>query len=340
MIVSATQAQVVEQGEAAVVYYSPKTEVALDFVYSVETQEMGIYAQYAEKLLGVKDALMENKTVYTLENVFIGTRTQTDYARPHKVVAEAAVPLLLSINEKGLLMGYNLPPYEKKAGNNAHNSGEKPAIKSRITGTPVACFSEEVLEAATPEAQANAVAKQILHLRETRMYLLNGEVEHAPADGKAMQLVLDELNKQEKALTELFVGKKGKRTEHKHITLQPETMPELLFFSEENGFTDAENIDADTIRVNVELHPQEFKAVDESKKAKKGKAPEVSQIVYNLPGSGDVQVVFDGRILGKRSISIAQLGVDVPLAKDVFTGSTLPVIIFNEKTGNILSISK
>jgi hypothetical protein len=37
---------------------------------------------------------------------------------------------------------------------------------------------------------------------------------------------------------------------------------------------------------------------------------------------------------------LAQLGIDVPLAKDVFAGPELPVIVFNEKTGNIISISK
>ena len=186
--------------------------------------------------------------------------------------------------------------------------------------------------------QANAVAKQIFHLRETKMYLLSGEVEHAPADGKAMELVLAELDKQERALTELFIGKKSMRTEHKRVVFPAEEKEHWLFFSEENGFTDAENIDADTIKVNITLHPQTLKPADSSAKKKKGS--EVSQIVYNLPGSGDVSVSFDGRQLGQRTIPVAQIGVDVPLAQELFKGAELPVIVINEKTGNIISISK
>lgn len=335
-MISAMHAQVVDQGEAALVYYSPKTLVSLDFAYTMETQEMGIYAQYAESMLGATEVIKENKTTYSLTHVQIGTRTLTDYERPHKVTADAGIPLLLTINERGLLAGYNLPPFEKKPAPFRPDTCHKPGAKNRVSVAP---YPEEVLTAANPLAQAHAVAKQIFHLRETRMYLLNGEVEHAPADGRAMQLVLAELDKQERTLTELFVGKKCTRTEHKRVEMLPEEQEELFFFSTDNGFTDAENIDADTIRANVVLHPQEFKPVVEDKK-KKAKAPEVSPIVYNLPGSGDVKVVFDGRTLGSRTIPVAQIGVDVPLAKSVFSGAELPVIIFNEKTGNILSISK
>jgi hypothetical protein len=62
--------------------------------------------------------------------------------------------------------------------------------------------------------------------------------------------------------------------------------------------------------------------------------------VYNLPGNGDVKVVYKGRPMAERTIPIAQIGVDVPLAKDMFTDKELPRIVFCEKTGNIVSISK
>ena len=48
----AVMAQVVARDESALVYYSPKTDVVLNFNYTVERQEAGIYAQYAESMLG------------------------------------------------------------------------------------------------------------------------------------------------------------------------------------------------------------------------------------------------------------------------------------------------
>ena len=334
MSVGAIHAQIVEQDEAAVVYYSPKTAIRLDFTYTVETYEKGIYAQYAESMLGISDVIKENKTIYILNDVRIGTSTFVDYDRAHKVVA-GCIPMLLTINEKGLLAGYNLAPNDKSAHKHAPHKSMGPKADKAPEQTPL---PEEVLSATTPFAQAQAAAKQIFHLRETRMYLLNGEVEHAPADGKAMELVLAELDKQEQALIALFTGRKNTCQKHEHFTVMPEKNEELFFFSEENGFTDSENVDADTIRVSLNAVHQQLTVPQETNKKKK--APELTQLVYNLPGSCAVEVHYQGHSLAQRTISIAQFGVDVPLAKDLFTGSALPVIIFSEKTGNIISISK
>ena len=334
-MVSAMSAQVVEQGEPALVYYSPKTVVTVDFTCVIEKQEPGIYAQYAEAMIGATNAVKVNKTKYRLEKVRIGTQTLTDYARPHKIEADGSMPLLFSISSKGLLTGYNVAaaPADKPCMEKPENKDFKPACQDNYV-TPL---PEEVLKAASPLAQANAVAKQIFHLRETRMYLINGEVEHAPADGEAMRLVLEELDRQEKALTELFIGKKTVRTEHKLITFMPESQRQIWYFSEENGFTDAENIDANTIVASVALQPQQYAPAAADKKKK---AVEPSQFVYNLPGNGEVKILYKGNELAKRTIPIAQLGVDVPLPKELFKSNDLPVIVVNEKTGNIQSISK
>lgn len=331
-------AQVVKQDEPALVYYSPKTSISLDFKYTVETFEPGIYASYAEAMLGATDAVKENKKEYALKSVQITTSTSTDYDRPHKVTAEGGIPMLLTINGKGLLTGYNVPmAQEKKAASNIYNSTRE-KDKPKTMQNRIAPYPEDVLKAATPMAQAHEVAKQIFHLRETRMYLLNGEVEHAPADGEAMKLVLAELDKQEQALTELFMGKRSKKICHKHVSLNPEQADKLYFFSDENGFTDAENVDADTIKVALKAQKQTL--MPPAVTGKKQKAPALSQIVYNLPGSCDVNVLYKGRVMNRRTISVAQFGVDVPLSKDLFTGASLPVIVFDEKTGNIKSISK
>lgn len=341
VMVTTISAQVLKQNEAALVYYSPKTEITLDFVYTVEVQTAGQFAEYAEELLGIHDFVAESSTIYALQNVHIGTSTKADVSRAHKVSADAGIPMLLSINDKGILKGYNIP-YEAPQASKKHDMPKKDNGNKPIVVPP---FMEDILKATDSANSAETVAQQIYHLRETRMFLLSGEVEHAPADGESMKHVLDELDKQEKALVELFTGKRIQRTEHRVITIVPNTEDELLYFSAENGFTDSDNIDADTIRVSFALHAQEWVAEDEaevnSKSKKKGSTtPELSPIVYNLPGSADVKVVYGARTLGSRTLPVAQLGIDVPLPKSLFTGNELPIIVFNEKTGNIVSISK
>ena len=72
----------------------------------------------------------------------------------------------------------------------------------------------------------------------------------------------------------------------------------------------------------------------------KKKSVELSPIVYNLPGNADVKVVYKDNALGERNIPIAQIGVDVPLTKELFKSVDLPTILFNEQTGNVESITK
>ena len=340
MTLGAMQAQVLEENESALVYYSPKTSVSLDFTYTVETQVRGQFAEYAESMLDIHDAVKENSTSYEIKDVRIGTSTSTDYTRPHKVKTEAGFPVLLTINDRGLLTGYNVPLPEKKAPFKSHEHDRK-ASQAKAMKMQAPPYPEEVLKAATPEAQAFEVAKQIFHLRETRMYLINGEVEHAPADGKAMELVLDELNRQEQALIQLFVGEKKTRRAHKTVRIEPTNEGQLLFFSDENGFTDGDNIDADTIEVRMVCEQQTRKAaVVEEKKGKKKGENELTQIMYNIPGNCMVSVLYKGHSLADRTVPIAQLGIDVALPKSMFTGAELPKIIFSDKTGNIVSISK
>ena len=334
MMVSAVSAQVLEQDESALVYYSPKTTLTLNFTYLEERYERGQFAEYTEAMLGISDAVLETKTVCTLKDVHIGTATTTDYDRPHKVDNEAGFPMLLTINDKGLLMGYNIAQPEKKQVAKGNNNDRRAEKKSAERVVP---YPEEVLKASTPEAQAFEVAKQIFHIRETRMYLLNGEVEHAPADGKAMELVLDELDRQEQALTELFIGKKSKSKKHKTVRVEPSNEGALLFFSEENGFTESDNIDADTIEVKMVCQQQIAQPVSDPKK-KKG--TELSQIVYNVPGYCMVNILYKDHNIASRAIPVAQLGVDVALPKSMFIGKELPKIVLSEKTGNVVSISK
>ena len=343
-------AQVLEAGETALVYYSPKTGIVLDFTYTVETFEPGIYAEYAE-LLGATTAIQEPKTIYRLEDVQILTKTDADYSRPHKVSAESGIPMLLQMNEKGLLKGYNTNLEEKKPFVSKRED-DKRVAQDRRPRMKVLPYTEDILNATDVETQASEVAKQIFHLRETRMYLLSGEVEHAPADGKAMELVLNELDRQERALTDLFMGRHTKKKEHYKVSFlsiqRPEagcdTIRETRFFSEENGFTNGDNIDANQIAIMICLQAAQYKPeapVEDPKKAKKKAEIEPSPICYNLPGKAEVIVSCpNAEIQRTRTVQLAQLGIDVPLPKSWFTGKEIPQITFSEKTGNIVSIIK
>ncbi len=331
-------AQQVAEGEMAVLYFAPKTEVSMLFRYTVEVQEAGRFCRYAEQLLGVKDAVQETTTTYTLDGVEIGRRTHADTTRVRKIVAEPSMPTqLLTLDKRGLIEGYNLrttSPAKPK---------EPEAAPAPVTVVPEAApLTEEELEQPDEESRARAVAKQIYRIRESRMFLLSGEVDHAPADGQAMQLVLQQMQAEEKQLVALFVGSRTTRKEQHEVGYTPGKQDDerlVLYFSEENGFTEAENLEADSIVVTLKNHRQLY-AEEEQPKKKAKNAPQPSQLIYNLPGSSEVTVTYRGKELGSKTLPVAQLGIDVPLTRDLFTGQKLPVIRFDVPTGNIQSIAQ
>jgi len=127
---------------------------------------------------------------------------------------------------------------------------EKTSVKAQLP------LSEETLMATNMAKKAESVAKQIYRIRETRMNILSGDVEHMPADGKAMQLVLDELNKQEEALTSMFVGTSTIKTHRKSVTIlvsdtDKAIQQPLLKFSKEQGPMDAQDKSGDVITLNI-----------------------------------------------------------------------------------------
>lgn len=330
--------------EQAVIYYTPQNSIVFNFTYTVETHEVGKYALFANELLGATDIVKETRTIYELKNVSIGSRSEVDLLRPHKVVAEPGTPIhYLNINEKGLLVGFNLPPQQKKT-----QKKKQSEELNHIIDIDVPPFTTDIVDSKTLQAEAESVANQIFHIRDIRMYLLSGELEHAPADGEAMQHVLDELEKQEKALTALFVGTKRIETKSSKYEYTPagrgnagKLYHKHFYFSLENGFTDEENIDAEKIEIRAEYQHQRLQESQEEKKSRKQKnISEPSQIVYNIPGYAHITVRYRGKLICKKTLPIAQFGIDMPFSKCLFMDSELPQIIFSEKTGNIISISK
>lgn len=341
-----THAQLVQDNEQALVYYMPETQLVFDIEYTEETLEAGPFFLFAEKYLGAQSVIDENRTLYHLTAIHDTTHTATDYTRAYKVLPERGIQTgLLTLTPQGLLKEYN---------NNApctmhHAQSTSPTPpKEGLPHMPqwltlrgergsVLPFFEEQIVAPTLQQKAAGAAKQIYRIRETRLYILSGEIEHAPADGKALELTLNELDRMEQQLVELFVGKRTIRSHHKRITFVPTKSEEtaLLYFSEEKGLTTEEDAAAVPLLLTLAAHKQILSAGTMPNK----KASQPSQLYYNLPGWADYAVTYQGEILAEKTLPIAQFGIGVPLSRDLFTGNTLPHIVFDTQTGAILSIT-
>lgn len=333
-----SHAQLVQDNEQALVYYMPETQLVFDVEYTEEILETGPFFLFAEKYLGAQSVIEENHTQYHLTAVHATTRTATDYTRAYKVLPERGIQTgLLSLTGQGLLKGYNAPTQCEQHEANICDSAHTPQQTYAQRSEAILPLFEEQIVAPTLQQKAAGAAKQIYRIREARMYILSGEIEHAPADGKALELTLRELDKMEQQLVELFVGKRTIRPYHKTISFVPAKSEEtaLLYFSEEKGLTTEEDAAAQPLLLTLAAHKQVLSAGTMPDK----KASQPSQLYYNLPGWADYAVTYQGEILAEKTLPVAQFGISVPLSRDLFTGSTLPHILFDTQTGAILSIT-
>lgn len=159
--------------------------------------------------------------------------------------------------------------------------------------TDTSVFSEELLMAGSTAKQAEVAAKQIYRIRESRLNILTGEADNLPPDGEAMKLVIQQLEEQEKALTNLFTGILTKETEHYEVSIIPHDNldKEVLFrFSKQLGIVDADDLGGTPVYMN--LKATERAPILDAKEAEK-KDKSLKGIVYNVPGKASIEILMN-----------------------------------------------
>ena len=342
-ISSMTFAQVVRENEAAIVYYMPKTELMITLDYNMVEEKPGVFYQYAEHYLGATKIIIEENKNYQLVGVKTQVVSSADTNRPFKVVAQKGMNTqLVSLTEDGRLVGYGIEnaslQFSERSQGELQN-GSKAAYSLEAKSEELMPLMEEQFLAGSVAKMAEGAAKQIYRIRETRLNILAGDVEHVPADGKAMELVLNELDKQEQALVALFVGT-TKVTRHTHTLLYtPAESVEnevICRLSAHNGVVDKNDLSGEPIYLTLDasyrtLMPGGY--VDKN-------TPVLSQLYYNLPGEAKMVMQFKGKIVAESHFEVAQYGVAVPLAQELVNSKTTTSIVISPETGNILSIRK
>ena len=326
------QSPVLVEDELAVVYYMPKTQVAITVEYDQVQVAPGPFYQYAQRYLNTDNVVLEAQTYYELTNMHIHTQAVADHERAYKVHAQRDVEAqLLTLTAEGLLYGYNVGPATI-----VPQANEDKTMAKSMEEVLMPLLEEQMI-ASSIAKMAEGAAKQIYQIRETRLNILAGDVEHVPADGQALLLTLEELEKQEQALTELFIGKRIVRTQTKTIYYTPGkdvSLRTLVRISQYAGIVATDDLSGKPLRISITGERQSLLPLDSKKKT----SDEHSQLYYNIPGSAFISIDYAGKVIATATMPIAQYDIAVPLAKNILYTEKLPHIYFNTQTGNILSI--
>ena len=326
----------VKANNFGITYTLPKTVLTVEAEVTKVTCKAGPYYQYAEKYLGVKDVITDNKVYYELGKISLLNRGVPDADNTYIVeFKQGTVAPYAYLTEDGRLCSINAEYSPKETAQKA--SSKKHKATEKVTDASV--LSEELLMAGSTAKQAEVAAKQIYRIRESRMNILTGEADNLPPDGEAMKLVIQQLESQEKSLSNLFTGIRTKETQSYEVEIEPkeDLNKEILFrFSSRLGILDADDLGGAPVYMNLtatERAPQlDPKEAEKKEKSLKG-------IVYNVPGKANVEIMMNKINLFKGEVQITQFGSHEGLAPVMFEDKKAPIkVYFYPETGAIKQI--
>ena len=331
-----------------VTYMLPQTEIKIEAEATRQHYEPGQFSKYAERYLRLRDVKQGAETSWTLDEVKVNIVGVPDPSNIYFVeMKDRTTAPLMELTADGIVRSINLPfTGDKKA--------EQPQAKQQEDETlpdPRTFLTEEILMTNSTAKMAELVAREIYSIRESKNALLRGEAENLPKDGAQLQIMLDNLNKQEKAMVQMFEGKITTETHHFTKRVTPEEMSNHVAFrfSKKLGFVEADDLAGEPVElsiVNKQLIPEQ-PAEPEGKSSRSiisiltnGNKSAIEGVAYNVPGKADVKLTYQHKDIINTELSLTQFGIQEYLAPQLFNRNTVTQVLFDVNTGALLKIDR
>ncbi|GHT81136.1 hypothetical protein FACS189467_4670 [Bacteroidia bacterium] len=291
----------------------------------------GVYAEFAEKQLGIAGVKLSNRTNYLIRSIGVESMQEADPAQIYIVQSpDKNIPLsFFSMTQNGLVLSlpqpnnttpsavawdandWGIPPFSDMGFEIASPKLAKNVVfpdsnaVSENETTPLTVTVTNHSEVKGKEAQALEASKFLTQLRRRKFELITAEVEAAFASNEALKVALTEIKEMEQQYLELFIGK----TKRSKTTYYYDVLPmsgtdryPLFLFSPETGINT-------TSGHSITLHLQ-------SNSANKHSTPHNEKAYrYRIPAIADLRITDEDLELFRGRYWIFQYGrlLDLPL---------------------------
>ena len=319
-------------------YTLPKTSLVFNFTIKKTTKTKGDFYPYAKQYLGIENPITENEVIYTLENVEAYNKGIPDKTNSFLVEFKSnSLEPYVFLTKDNLICAINATPEIELV------SLKNAATKSEPLVNAQRFFSQEVLIAGSTAKQAELVARQILDLRRSRTDILTGEADNMPPDGEAYKVVMEQINIQEKALTEMFSGTTQTETFTQEFTFVPDEKnverAVVARFSEKLGLVDVDDLAGEPIYLTLTNKTPPVAVVLTEKEQKKMDEKFATGLVYNIPGKAQLIMEYKHQPIITKEFDIVQFGTKDVLVKKMFDNMKMPIkILFYTELGAIKQI--
>ncbi len=333
LLVSA-QTQVTEYNPGAtadgVVYALPRTVINAD-VSAIKTEYVpGEFAKYAERYLHIQGVKRQPETTWTVTGLSVYTEGEPDTLKMFTIKQkDKSSAANVQFTRNGVLSAINTEQEFE-----SHILPQSTSTHHARDGKKY--LTAEMLEASSSAKMAELVAQEIFDIRDSKNTIRRGQAESMPKDGASLRIVLDDLDEQEEALMQMFVGYTDTTFVYENYSVAPteDINKEVLFrFSQKVGFVDNDDLQGEPYYITVtDKHSVQMPNEKEAAKRK------ISGVVYNVPGSARVLISTMTTNLYDQEVKMGQFGnVDI-LNNALFNKGAAPKVTFNTSTGALLRI--
>lgn len=315
-------------------YYLPKTALRISVLVEKTTYTPGDYAQYASRYLRRQDISTEPSTEYRIVDMKLVSVAQPDTAKLFTLKADAKHSIRsVRRDDNGVLVAVNAEPRTVAKPVAFTPAPKQPRLNPRDFMT------QEILSAGSQAKMAELCVQEIYDIRENKSLLNKGQADFMPKDGEQLRLMLQNLDKQENALMQLFEGVTDKDTTETVITFVPTRAvdKQLLFrFSSQLGMTDADDLSGNPYYITIEdLHSMPtLSGGGDGKKDKDNIG-----LYVNLPGKIRASLYRGNTMRGAFELYAAQFGTTESISGEMFGKKYTTSLVLNPITGSIENIS-
>lgn len=315
-----------------VTYVLPKTEIEIVLQTTKHTYTPGEFCKYADRYLRLNNVSAEPEEYWTLDKIqpLIAGVPDKDNIYFVKLKDKTVAPLM-ELTQDGIVRSINMPFSGKQA-----NQGTKVTTTSEADIDPRSFLTEEILMSSSSAKMAELVAKEIYSIRESKNALLRGEADNMPKDGAQLKLMLDNLNLQERAMTEMFSGTVKEEPKTVIVRLTPKEMKnEVAFrFSKKLGVVANDDLAGEPYYISVtNLKTPDISNIEESKKKLEG-------VAYNVPGRAQVILTQSNKKLFDEELPVTQFGTIEYLAPVLFNKGATVKVLFDTATGGLIKVDR
>lgn len=316
-------------------YYLPKT--ALQFTLLIEKKEFkpGEYADYAISYLKESETVLDAKTSYRILDIKMKPVGVVDTAKYYTAKPSTKVNIQkIYMSKEGLLRSVNMEPASTEEQKHFTPAPKPTPLRPRDY------MSEEILAAGSKSKMAQLCAEEIYDIRSSRNELTRGTAETMPKDGEQLRIMLASMDKQEKALLQLFEGTTTCDTTEAVVTICPEREVErraIFRFSNAFGLVEADDLSGAPYYITIaDMHqtPEDTRTEKEKQKQK-----DETGLFINVPGRAHISLNKEEKKIAEYDISFAQFGRVENISPVLFGKKTHTSYEVNQTTGAMTNLN-